>query len=84
MTAHAHLIHEQVEELLGFFKFDHLPPMLKAISKPFHDLAHEQVRVTDSGGAGYGRSWELVEGLRNLLLAKDCFVRAALLKPKET
>ena len=84
MSAHGHQIHEQVQELLGFFKFDHLPEHLQMISKPFHDLAHASVARVVAGGEGYGLSWEFVAGLRDLVRAKDCFVRAALLKPKDT
>lgn len=61
-----------ISHVLQFFKFDHLPPHLQAVSKPFHDLAHELVK-----GA---TNQETTVGLRKLLEAKDCFVRALLVK----
>ena len=57
---------------LRFFHYKHLPPHLQAISKPFHDLA---IEVAERPGAD-GR--ETAAGLRKLLEAKDCIVRAAL------
>lgn len=57
--------------ILKYFAFAHLPAHLQAVSKPFHDLAHALVAVTDPGA-------EQSTGLRKLLEAKDCFVRAAL------
>lgn len=57
--------------ILAFFKYEHLPPHLQEISKPFHDLAHEV--------AGRGKSLpETAMALRKLLEAKDCAVRAAI------
>jgi hypothetical protein len=61
------------EELLAYFAYKHLPEHLKAVSKPFHDLAHAMVlNGIDS------KRRERLAGLRKLLEAKDCFVRAAL------
>lgn len=57
---------------LKFFHYAHLPPHLRAISKPFHDLA---VDLASREGVD-GR--ETAAGLRKLLEAKDCFVRAQL------
>lgn len=60
-------------QLLGYFEHSHLPPNLQAVSRPLGELAermaHELPPVT-----------ETTEGLRKLLEAKDCFVRAALTK----
>jgi hypothetical protein len=59
------------EELLGFFVYKHLPEHLQKISKPCAELAHkmsEELPPSD----------ELEVGLRKLLEAKDCFVRANL------
>lgn len=54
-----------------FFKYDHLPDHLKAVSKPFCDLADKMVEdSTPEGGP------ETAAGLRKLLEAKDCAVRA--------
>jgi hypothetical protein len=57
--------------ILKFFNYEHLPGGLQEISKPFKDLAHEMVDILPNGP-------EVSAGLRKLLEAKDCFVRAAL------
>lgn len=56
--------------ILKFFAFGHLPPELKVVSKHFHDVAYAMDELPDSA--------EKSAGLRKLLEAKDCFVRAAL------
>lgn len=58
----------EIESILPFFEYSHLPERLQATSKPFHDLAHEM--------ATNGPCTEVAAGLRKLLEAKDCFVRA--------
>jgi len=63
--------HPGTTGLLRFFAYDHLPEQLQAISQICHDNAHEMVRRLPDGP-------ELTTGLRKLLEAKDCFVRAAL------
>ena len=64
--------HPAVQELMGFFAFDHLPPHLQAVSKICYDAAYQMLEtVSDSA--------QLREGLFDLLRAKDCFVRAALI-----
>jgi hypothetical protein len=60
--------------ILKFFKYDHLPAQLQDISKPFCDLAESVVAAHGSGSSPA----ELAAGLRKLLEAKDCVVRAAL------
>lgn len=63
--------HPATSQIARYFDFEHLPPKLQAISKPCHDLAAEMIeQLPDSN--------ELFMGLRKLLEAKDCFVRAAL------
>jgi len=62
-----------VYDTLQFFKYEHLPERLQVISKPFAELAN-QLAVDLPSGA------EVSAGLRKLLEAKDCFVRAALNK----
>lgn len=62
----------QRDALLSFFEYKHLPEHLQKIAKPFCDMAH------DLGGMPL--DWELISGLRKLLEAKDCFVRATLKK----
>lgn len=64
--------HPAVTAILRHFDYEHLPPHLRAVSKPCHDLAHATADANPDGGA------ELTAGLRKLLEAKDCFVRAAL------
>lgn len=57
--------------ILAFFQWSHLPDHLKGISKDCSDLANA---MADS----LPQSAETAAGLRKLLEAKDCFVRAAL------
>ena len=59
--------------LLQFFKYDHLPEHLQAVSKPFGDLAF-QIDSTLPNNP------EKTTALRKLLEAKDCAVRALLFK----
>lgn len=63
-------MHPSTAEILRHFKYDHLPPALQDVSRPICDLAHQAARELDGP--------ELTAGLRKLLEAKDCFVRAAL------
>jgi hypothetical protein len=60
-----------VAHVLQFFDHKHLSPELAAISKPFGDLAHTLAASNLHGP-------ELTVGLRKLLEAKDCIVRAVL------
>ncbi len=57
--------------LLKYFKYDHLPAHLQETSKPFCDLAQWMVDNLPSCA-------ERTAGLRKLLEAKDCAVRAKL------
>lgn len=57
--------------ILRFFEFSHLPSKLQAVSEPFHTLAHTMANTLKEGP-------EVSAGLRHLLEAKDCAVRAAL------
>jgi hypothetical protein len=67
-----------MEGLLQFFAYEHLPPHLAAVSKPFGDLARELAQSLP-------RNPESTTALRKLLEAKDCAVRAVLFKsPAET
>jgi hypothetical protein len=61
-----------VASLLGYFTYEHLThPLLRETSAPCGELArHMAGNLPDSP--------ELAAGLRKLLEAKDCFVRAAL------
>ena len=60
--------------IMEYFKFDHLPAHLQEVSKPIGELA-QQMDATLPDGA------EKSAGLRKLLEAKDCLVRAKLSAP---
>lgn len=57
--------------IMKHFAYGHLPPHLKEVSRPICDLA-EQMDISLPDGP------EKSAGLRKLLEAKDCFVRAKL------
>lgn len=61
------------EPMLQFFEYSHLPPDLQEISGKFYNLARDIVAVLP-------RNPERSAGLRKLLEAKDCAVRARLYK----
>lgn len=63
--------HPATTGVLKFFEFAHLPERLQAVSRPCAELAHGMVEQLPDGP-------ELTVGLRKLLEAKDCFVRASL------
>jgi len=56
--------------ILQFFKCGHLPANLQKVSQPFAELAIILARAP--------RNAETSAGLRHLVEAKDCAVRAAL------
>lgn len=56
---------------MKFFKYEHLPEHLQKVSKPFGELA-EKMNAELPDGA------EKSAGLRKLLEAKDCMVRASM------
>jgi hypothetical protein len=59
--------------LRQFFHFQHLPPQLQLVSKPFAELAeHLDVELPDNP--------EKTAAMRKLLEAKDCAVRAVIYK----
>lgn len=64
-------MHPATAHLLQFFSYDHLPPHLAEVSRPFHVLAHH---LADQIAANP----ELTAALRKLLEAKDCAVRALM------
>lgn len=64
-------MNDQDDLLLRFFAYEHLPPHLQVVSKPIGDLARAMVSTLPE-------SAERTVGLRKLLEAKDCLVRAAL------
>lgn len=58
-------------DMLRFFKYDHLPEDLQDVSTRFAELAHWIHHALPPGA-------ETTTALRKLLEAKDCAVRAAL------
>lgn len=78
---------QQHDYLLQFFAYDHLPPNLSMVSKPFCELAHAMVlgdNTQESGTCTFGgplpSNPERTVALRKLLEAKDCAVRALIFK----
>lgn len=62
-------------KILRYFDWEHLPPHLQAVSRPFGELARDLAARAEFDG------WDPAEttaGLRKLLEAKDCAVRALL------
>ena len=56
---------------IKYFAWSHLPAHLQAVSRPFGELADKLEAEIPDGP-------EKSAGMRKLLEAKDCFVRAAL------
>jgi hypothetical protein len=67
-------LHPAEAQILRYFDYSHLPADLASVARRFEDLAYSMVRDVPS-------SPEVTAGLRKLLEAKDCFVRAALPVP---
>jgi hypothetical protein len=65
------LIHPAARQVLQYFAYEHVPEPLHELSRACYDLAW-------SMAANLPQNPELTVGLRKLLEAKDCFVRAAL------
>lgn len=57
--------------IMKYFEYQHLPPHLQEVSKPIGDLAKQMDEQLPDGA-------EKSAGLRKLLEAKDCLVRAKL------
>lgn len=57
--------------ILKYFAYAHLPERLQVVSRPVGELAFQMDAYIPDGP-------EKSAGLRKLLEAKDCFVRAAL------
>jgi len=62
--------------ILNYFAFTHLPERVQNVSRPFGELAEAMVRAHEASGSRAPA--ELAAGLRKLLEAKDCCVRACL------
>jgi hypothetical protein len=63
--------HPATQQLARWFAYDHLPEHLRPVSACCAELANRMMADLEDGP-------ELAAGLRKLLEAKDCFVRAAL------
>lgn len=63
--------HPGTRGIARFFEYGHLPESLQPAAERCHDLAEQMIAQLPDGP-------ELTAGLRKLLEAKDCFVRAAL------
>lgn len=59
--------------IIKYFEYAHLPEYLQAVSKPIGELAKQLDESLPDGT-------EKSAGLRKLLEAKDCLVRASLEK----
>jgi hypothetical protein len=59
-----------MEPIMQFFHFEHLPPHLAEVSKPFAELAQKLLALP--------RNAERTVALRKLVEAKDAAVRAKL------
>ncbi|WPY93193.1 hypothetical protein T8T21_08635 [Limimaricola variabilis] len=57
--------------IMKYFEYAHLPPHLQVVSRPLGELAAQMNEQLPDGP-------EKSAGLRKLLEAKDCLVRAAL------
>lgn len=64
-------MHSASEQILQYFEYEHLPPHLQEISRPISIIARDMAW-------NLPESPEVTAGLRKLLEAKDCFVRAGL------
>ena len=62
--------HPNTVHIAQYFVYDHLPPHLREVSAESAGLAYLMIKTLPDGP-------ELTAGLRKLLEAKDCFVRAA-------
>jgi len=61
----------QPNVIMKYFAYEHLPEHLQKISKPIGQVAEEMDKILPN-------SAEKTAGLRKLLEAKDCLVRANL------
>lgn len=63
--------HPGTVSIARYFAYEHLKTPLRGVSQQCSNLAEEMIGTLPDGP-------ELTAGLRKLLEAKDCFVRAAL------
>lgn len=64
-------LHPSTVNLLRWFDSEHLPEHLRVVVRPIHQLALDTALALPDGP-------EKSAGLRKLLEAKDCLVRAAI------
>lgn len=64
-------VHSSHLEILGFFQFEHLPPRLQEVSRPFTAMAWRIAHRSKNNLEAY-------VAIRKLLEAKDAAVRACL------
>ena len=76
MTEYMKTSDELVAELMTCFEYEHLPPALQEVSKPFKDLALYVIATSHA-------CFMQVSALRKLVEAKDAAVRARLFVPPE-
>ncbi len=62
---------KQIDSIMRFFEYEHLPAHLQDVSRIMHRAAIKMESELPNGP-------EKSAGLRKLLEAKDCFVRAAI------
>lgn len=62
-----------MKRMMQWFEYSHLPPHLQEVSKPVGELAKLLMETLPENE-------ERTAGLRKLIEAKDCFVRAKLHK----
>lgn len=83
----AEIYAKEFDHYLSYFKFDHLPEHLRAASAPFHALVTQikkdylDLALTSTDGFVTTEAPEFSEtihGIRKILEAKDCIVRARL------
>ncbi|WP_435109940.1 hypothetical protein [Nocardiopsis synnemataformans] len=70
-TDHPEHVPSPTNDMLRFFRYDHLPEHLQDVSARFADLAHWIHHALPPGA-------ETTTALRKVLEAKDCAVRAEL------
>jgi hypothetical protein len=68
--------HPATQQICRWFEYDHLPPALREVSRHSMEQAEAMLTLLPDGP-------ELTAGLRKLVEAKDCFVRAAIDRDRE-
>ncbi len=69
-------LHSATAHVARLFSYDHLPPWLQVVSKPFHDLAERLINSHADGP-------ELTVALRHLADAKNSAVQHAVLTDQD-